>query len=106
LRQALNVALSNFAANSRTRKVLVSLCVLLIFASAAVQALHLHPAGQVNELKECPVCQVVALTAVAVLVLLFFVIIRSITYASLLEDVGISAVFCSPELFSRPPPAA
>jgi hypothetical protein len=98
--------LSNFAGSSRTTKCLISVCVLLVFMSAAVQALHLHPAGFANELKNCPVCHLANSTVLAVLIFLLLFVHRTATFAPAAEVAGAKTIFCSFALFSRPPPTA
>jgi hypothetical protein len=74
--------------------------------SAAVQVLHVHPAGPVNEIKNCPVCQLATATALAILVVSLFFVRRTTTYFAASEILVARSVFASFTLFSRPPPTA
>jgi hypothetical protein len=97
---------SNFASASQARKWFAVFCLLLVVVSAAVQALHLHPAGPANELKDCAICQVASAIAQAVVLILLFLLLW--TTAPLVHSkYPEPALFLgSFNLFSRPPPIA
>jgi hypothetical protein len=95
-----------FANSSRALNWLIGLCLLLILLSALVQAIHIHPVGSADEIKDCPFCQVASATLTAALVLLLLVVLRTAVFTPFAEDSECKPVLCSTSLFSRPPPAA
>ncbi len=94
----------NLAISARATRWLICLCLILVLMTAFVQAMHLHPAG--TETKDCSICQVATSTIVAMLVVLFLVILRTIAPLHCVEDEDPATTFASFNLFSRPPPSA
>jgi len=97
---------SNFASASQARKWFAVFCLLLVVVSAAVQALHLHPAGPANELKDCAICQIASTMAQAAVLILLFVLLWTTAPLVHHEDPEPVMFMGSFNLFSRPPPIA
>jgi hypothetical protein len=97
---------SNFASTSQARKWFAILCLMLVVASAAVQALHLHPAGPTNELKDCAICQIATTIAQAAVLILLFLLLWTTAPLVHSEDPEPALFLGSFNLFSRPPPIA
>lgn len=95
-----------FANSSRTMKWLIAVCLLLILVSAFIQAVHIHPAGSTDELKDCPFCQVASAAVLAVMVVLLYFILGTTAFVTFAEEPEAKQVFRSATLYSRPPPLA
>ena len=97
---------SNLRSASQARKWFAVFCLLLVVVSAAVQVLHLHPAGPGNELKDCAICQIATCIAQTIVLILFFLLLWTTAPLVHSEDPETALFLGSYNLFSRPPPIA
>ena len=104
--KALNTADQRFAGCSRFSKCLIFLAILLVLFSAIAQAIHFHPTGTGNEIKNCAVCQLAVATALAILVIALPILRRQLTFVFCSEQPQAGSIFGCFNLFSRPPPVA
>src|SRR5258708_40305586 len=95
---------ANFARPSPTRSWLISVCLLLIVMTATAQALHLHPADLVQDVKHCPICQVAHTVVQVALVGGLCFSLNATAYLSSPADADPKSALESFALFSRPPP--